>query len=82
MIILQNLIKAYHRKNGKSKYDRQTDRTKCRDHTDPVPCERSLKMSFGTCSCIMPRAKTLLSVLKDKVRNPELTSFSLDKKAS
>ena len=41
VIILQNLIKAYHRKSGKSKYDR-IDRTRCRDHTDPVPCERGL----------------------------------------
>ena len=41
VIILQNLIKAYHRKSVKSKYDRklteldvEITRT-CRDHTDP-----------------------------------------------
>ena len=37
VIILQNLIKAYHRKSGKSKYDRK--------HTDQVTCERGLKVS-------------------------------------
>ena len=37
VIILQNLIKAYHRKSGKSKYDRKLD-----VQTDPVPCERGL----------------------------------------
>ena len=43
VIILQNLIKAYHRKSGNSKYDRKlADRTRCRDHTDPVPGERGL----------------------------------------
>ena len=41
VIILQNIIIAYHRKSGKSKYDRKmTKLYRCRDHTDPVPCER------------------------------------------
>ena len=46
VVILQNLIKAYHRKSGKSKYDR----TRCRDHTDPVPCERGLSASLLLCN--------------------------------
>ena len=46
MIILQNFIEAYHRKSGNSKYDRKlADRTRCRDHTDPVPGERGLNYS-------------------------------------
>ena len=45
VIILQNLIKAYHRKSGKSKYDRKlTELDRCRDHTDPVPRQRGLNI--------------------------------------
>ena len=39
VIILQNLIKAHHRKSGKSKYDRKLT------ELDPVRCERGLSVS-------------------------------------
>ena len=43
VIILQNLIKAYHRKSGKSKCDRKLTKLDVGTmHTDPVPCERGL----------------------------------------
>ena len=45
VIILQNSIKAYHRKSGKSKYDRKL--TELDVETDPVPCERGLNLNWS-----------------------------------
>ena len=50
---LQNLIKTYHRKSGKGKCDRKVTEL---DHTDPVSCERGLRIS--PISRILLRART------------------------
>ena len=47
MIILQNLITTNHRKSGKSKDDlKLTDRTRCRDYANPVPCKGVLRAVY------------------------------------
>ena len=62
VIILQNLIKAHHRKSGKSKYDRKlteldVETTRIRSRA----CERGLRLVF------LPTSK-LRSDLKQKPR--------------
>ena len=54
VIILQNLIKAYHRKSGKSKYDRKlteldVETTRIRSRA----CERGLKL-INVCEYKLP----------------------------